>query len=337
MPPPSPASSPASPGISYSSSVARLPGHAGVATIELAYDVFGEGEPLLLIMGIGAQRIFWDDEFCRLLAAQGFQVIRFDHRDVGESSKIAERAPGPVSSVWRRLIGKAIAAPYTLSDMASDAAGLLTHLGHASAHVVGISMGGMIAQHLAIEHPERVRSLVSISSTPGSRRFLPSPAALRALFRPRPRTAEESGESMVQTFGIIGSRAFPSDPERLRRLGEEAFRRGSNPAGFFRHFTALLASGDRIARLASVTAPALVIHGTRDPLIPFAAGRATARAIPGARFLPIAGMAHDLPQPLWPMFIEAIVANSKRRRTGAAASAAPGEVGLGAAPSPPPG
>ncbi len=309
--------------VSYSSSVARLDGArpgSGAPSIELAYDVFGGGagaaEPLLLVMGIGAQRIFWDDEFCRLLAARGFQVIRFDHRDVGESSKISARAPGPVSLVWKRLIGRPIAAPYTLSDMANDAVGLLEHLGLASAHVVGISMGGMIAQHLAIEHPERVRSLVSISSTPGSRRFLPAPSALRALFRPRPRTVEESGEAMVHTFGVIGSRAFPSDPVRLRRLGEEAFRRGSNPAGFFRHFAALLASGDRVARLAKVTAPALVIHGTRDPLIPFAAGRATARAIPAARFLPIAGMAHDLPQPLWPMFVDAIAANAARARAG---------------------
>jgi len=295
----------------YSSSVARVQstGHS----VELAYDVLGEGQPLLLIMGIGAQRIFWDDEFCRMLAARGFQVIRFDHRDVGQSSKIDERAPSPPLLLWRRLLGRPIAAPYTLSDMAADAIGLLDHLKLSSAHVVGISMGGMIAQHLAIEHPERVRSLVSIASTPGSRRYLPEPSALRALFRRRPRTVEEAGEAIAYTFGIIGSSAWPSDPSRLRRLGEESFRRGSNPAGFFRHFAALLASGDRVARLAKVTAPALIIHGTLDPLIPFRAGRATARAIPGARFMPVAGMAHDLPQPLWPMFVEAIATNAARR------------------------
>ncbi len=306
----------ATPAPPYSSSVAR------VGAIDLAYDLFGEGQPILLIMGIGAQRIFWDDAFCHLLASRGFQVIRFDHRDVGQSSAVSDRAPRPASAVWRRLIGKPITAPYTLSDMAGDAAGLLDHLGKPSAHVVGMSMGGMIAQHLAIEHPERVRSLVSISSTPGSRRYLPSPMALRALFRRRPRTEEEAGEAMAFTFGIIGSRAWPNDGERLRSLGRESFRRGSNPAGFFRHFAALLASGDRVAKLASVTAPALVIHGTLDPLIPFSAGRATARAIPGARFLPVAGMAHDLPQPLWPMFIDAIVSNAARPRRGQAAQAA---------------
>lgn len=323
--------------IPYSSSVARVtrPGD-DAHPIELAYDVFGEGQPLLLIMGIGAQRIFWDDEFCRLLAARGFQVIRFDHRDVGESSKIDERAPSPPLLLWRRLLGRPIAAPYTLSDMAADAVGLLDHLRLRSAHVVGISMGGMIAQHLAIEHPERVRSLVSIASTPGSRRYLPQPQALRALFRRRPRTAEEAGEAIAHTFGIIGSAAWPSDPVRLRRLGEESFRRGSNPAGFFRHFAALLASGDRVARLAKVTAPSLVIHGTLDPLIPFRAGRATARAIPGARFMPVAGMAHDLPQPLWPMFAEAIATNAARRRIGNADSATPsGEPSIGSvAPQP---
>lgn len=291
---------------------------ARIGDIAVAYDIFGHGEPLLLIMGIGAQRIFWDDEFCWQLAARGFQVIRFDHRDVGESSKVDERAPRPTVALWQRLIGKPIAAPYTLSTMAHDAVGLLDHLGHASAHVVGISMGGMIAQHLAIEHGERVRSLVSISSTPGSRRFLPEPAALRALFRGRPRTAEEAGEGILFTFGIIGSKQWPSDPERLRNLGRESFRRGQNPAGFFRHFAALLASGDRTELLAEVTAPALVIHGTLDPLIPFSAGRATARAIPGARFLPVAGMAHDLPQPLWPMFIEAIASNAARAEEPAA-------------------
>jgi pimeloyl-ACP methyl ester carboxylesterase len=190
--------------------------------------------------------------------------------------------------------------------------GLLDHLHIGAAHIVGISMGGMIAQHLAFEFPERVRTLVSIASTPGSRRYLPAPAALRALFRRRPTTVDEAGDAVAHTFGIIGSAAWPSDPERLRRLGREAFRRGHNPAGFFRHFAALLASGDRVARLAAVKAPTLVIHGTLDPLIPFRAGRATARAIPGARFMPVAGMAHDLPPTLWPLFVQAIASNAAR-------------------------
>ncbi|MEZ4359060.1 MAG: alpha/beta fold hydrolase [Kofleriaceae bacterium] len=304
-------------------------GVARVGDVELAYDVFGRGPAMLLIMGIGAQRIFWDDELCHLLAAEGFSVVRFDHRDVGQSSRLDARAPAPAHALWRRLLGRSIAAPYTLSDMARDAVGLLDHLGFATAHVVGVSMGGMIAQHLAIEHPARVRSVVSISSTPGSRRYLPDPSAIRALFRRRPQTLEEAGDAIVRTFGVIGSRAWPSDPARLRRLGEEAFRRGSNPAGFFRHFAALLASGDRVKRLGAVRAPALVIHGTKDPLIPFRAGRATADAIPGARFLPVTGMAHDLPQALWPMFVAAIVSNAARPMRDAPA---PVIAGFGAAP-----
>lgn len=294
------------------SGVATLPGSG----VELAYDVFGEGEPMLLIMGIGAQRIFWDAELCAMLAARGFEVVRFDHRDVGQSSRLRDRAPRPSTAVWRRLTGQPIGAPYTLSHMAADAVGLLEHLQKPAAHIVGISMGGMIAQHVAFEHPRRVRSLVSIASTPGSRRFLPDPSALRALFRRRPRTAEEAGELFATTFHVIGSTEWPVDRERLRRLGEEAFRRGDNPAGFFRHFAAVLASGDRTSRLATITAPTLVIHGTRDPLIPFAAGRATAAAIPGARFLPVAGMAHDLPPPLWPLFADAIAGNARRARAG---------------------
>lgn len=299
-----------------SAALAARSGVAAVGQVELAYDVIGQGEPLLLIMGIGAQRIFWDDELCRLLAARGFAVIRFDHRDVGQSSRLPDRAPRPAAAVWRRLTGRPIDAPYTLSHMAEDAVGLLDHLHLGSAHVVGISMGGMIAQHLAFEHPGRVRSLVSISSTPGARRFLPDPTALRALFRRRPRTADEAGESLAATFHVIGSSQWPVDRERLRELGREAFRRGDNPAGFFRHFAAVMASGDRAARLAEVRAPTLVIHGTRDPLIPFAAGRATAAAIPGARLLPVAGMAHDLPRALWPLFVDAIARNAARARVG---------------------
>ena len=293
-------------------------GEAG--EVELAYDVFGEGEPMPMMSSIGSQRIFWDDELCRMLAARGFAVIRFDHRDVGQSSRIRQRAPRPAAAVWRRLTNRSIDAPYTLSHMAADGVGLLDHLHIGAAHVVGISMGGMIAQHLAFEHSGRVRSLVSIASTPGSRRYLPHPSALRALFRRRPRTAEEAGESMANAFHLIGSTEWPVDRERLRQLGSEAFRRGHNPAGFFRHFAALLASGDRSARLAKVTAPTLVIHGTRDPLIPFAAGRATAAAIPGARFLPVAGMAHHLPRPLWPLFVDAIAGNAARAMHDVAAA-----------------
>ena len=154
----------------------------GPHQIELAYDVFGDrGKPLVLIMGIGAQRVFWDDGLCEQFVDAGFHVVRFDHRDIGESTRIDAPVPKPMPAMIRRYVGAAVTAPYTLSDMATDVSGLIEHVGFGSAHIVGASLGGMVGQHLAIEHPGRVRSLTSIMSTPGGRRYLPEPGALRAL------------------------------------------------------------------------------------------------------------------------------------------------------------
>ena len=169
------------------------------APIELAYDVFGDrGRPLVLIMGIGAQRIFWDDAMCEQFVAAGFQVVRFDHRDIGESTWLDAPTPPPWSTMARRLVGSRVAAPYTLSDMAADVVGLFDEVGFASAHVVGTSLGGMVGQHLAIEHGKRLRSLTSIMSTPGARRYVPQPHALRALFSPPPKTAAGAGQHVVE-------------------------------------------------------------------------------------------------------------------------------------------
>ena len=284
-----------------------ISGRAKVGALELAYDVFGDGgEPLVLIMGIGAQRFFWDDAFCAQLVAAGFQVIRFDHRDIGESTRLSGRAPRPLPLLARRLVGAKVAAPYSLSDMASDVIGLLDHLGIARAHIVGASLGGMVGQHLAIEHPDRVRSLTSIMSSPGARRYLPEPRALRALFAPPPKSAEDAGRTVEKMFRTIGSPAWPVDGARLRAIGERAFAVGQSPSGFLRHFAAVLASGDRTQRLREVRVPTLVIHGSRDPMFPLRAGRDLANLVPNATWLPIAGMGHDLPAPMWPTFVAAI-------------------------------
>ena len=286
-----------------------------VGTVELACDVLGDpqhGVPLVLIMGIGAQRVMWDDALCQQLVDRGFCVVRFDHRDIGESSRIDGPVPDPRRALLRRIVGARVDAPYTLSDMAGDVAGLIDALGFGSAHVVGASLGGMVGQHLAIEHPARVRSLVSIMSSPGARRYLPEPRALRALFRRPPRSAEEAGRQVEQVFRTIGSTAWPIEGARLRAIGERAYHRGLSPRGFLRHFAAVLASGDRRPRLRHVELPTLVIHGSRDPMFPVSAGRDLAELMPNATWLPIAGMGHDLPPPLWPTLVSAIARHAGR-------------------------
>jgi pimeloyl-ACP methyl ester carboxylesterase len=280
--------------------------------IELDYDVVGSGEPLLLIMGIGASGALWDDDLVAALAARGFQVARFDHRDIGWSTRLDHLAvPAPRRVLARGMLGLAVDAPYTLSHLAGDVVGLLDHLGWRRAHVLGISMGGMVGQHLALEHPARVASLTSMSSTCGSRWYPPAPRALRALFAPRARDPEEAIEGVVKLFRVIGSPGFPPDDDRMRFLARRAVERGLSARGFLRHFAAIMASGDRRRALGGVTTPALVIHGVEDPLIPVGAGRATARAIPGAWWLPIAGMGHDMPRAIWPRLVDAVALRAR--------------------------
>jgi pimeloyl-ACP methyl ester carboxylesterase len=282
------------------------------APIELAYDRFGAGgTPLVLVMGLGAQRIFWDDAMCELFVSAGFDVVRFDNRDVGESTKLDSWTPKPFASLARRYAGMRIAAPYDLSDMARDVVGLFDKLGWRSAHVVGASLGGMIAQHLAIEHPARTRSITAIMTSPGVR-HLPVPAALGALFRPAPKSAEEAGKHIVATFDVIGSKVWPMDPARLQAIGEAAYARGMNPRGFLRQFAATLKSGNRRAGLIGTQVPALVVHGTQDPLFPLPVGRTLARLAPNSTWLPIAGMGHDMPPLLWPTLVRAIARHAER-------------------------
>jgi pimeloyl-ACP methyl ester carboxylesterase len=280
--------------------------------IELAYQTMGDpdGEPLLLVMGLATQMIAWDEGFCSLLVDRGFHVVRFDNRDIGRSTKVESAG---VPSRIDTMTGRRAGAPYLLRDMARDTIGLMDHLGFESAHLVGASMGGMIVQSAAIEHPERVRSMVSMMSTTGNRRTgLPSLKAFGVLFGSPPKGRQAAIERAVKTFKVIGSPGFPFEEDRVREISGRSYDRGHSAAGVARQLHAITASGDRTRALAGVKAPAVVIHGKRDPLVRPAGGRATAAAIPGARLRMIDGMGHDLPQALWPTFAEEIASNAER-------------------------
>lgn len=278
--------------------------------ITIEYEEFGDrnGRPLLLIMGLGAQMILWHEEFCDQLAAHGYRVIRFDNRDAGKSTWFGHLGvPDVMGAVTAALARQPVAAPYLLRDMATDAVGLLDALRIDSADIVGASMGGMIAQTVAIDFPSRVRSLTSIMSSTGNPELPPaSPGALAVLLAPPPTTREESIERSVTVFRTIGSPGFPFDEAGVRERAERSYERGFNPAGTVRQLVAILASGSRTEALRSVDTPALVIHGKDDPLVPLAAGQDTAAAIPGAELLAIDGMGHDMPRALWPRLVEAI-------------------------------
>lgn len=280
--------------------------------IEIAYQEIGDpdGEPLLLIMGLATQMIAWDDEFCAMLAERGFRVVRFDNRDIGRSTRLdGAYVPGRLDLLLRRRE----TAAYLLSDMAADTVGLMDHLGFESAHVAGISMGGMIGQTLAIEHPERIRSLVSMHSTTGSRRVgQPTLKVFALMLADAPRDRDAFIKRIQRTYELIGSPAYPTDEERLLRVAEGSWERGHNSRGVLRQLHAIVASGDRTAALRKLDLPVTVIHGTRDTLIRPSGGRATARAIPGARLHIFEGMGHDLPRELWPSFADDFAATAAR-------------------------
>ncbi len=267
--------------------------HANGITIE--YETFGDASspPVLLIMGLGAQLIAWDTEFCTALADAGYFVVRFDNRDVGLSTWFDDVPASP--------------APYSLVDMADDAAGLLDALGIDAAHIVGASMGGMIAQTFAIAHPSRTLSLVSIMSTTGNRSVgAPTPEALAALMAPRPTTREEAIEFGLKVSTVVGSPGYPADEQRARERLAATFDRAVNPAGFARQIAAINAQPDRTASLGAVEVPTLVIHGDADPLVTPSGGQATAEAVPGARLMMIPGMGHNLPPELFGELVGAL-------------------------------
>jgi pimeloyl-ACP methyl ester carboxylesterase len=290
--------------------------------IDICYEIFGDAkaEPMLLIMGLGAQMIHWDDEFCRQLAARGFRVIRFDNRDIGKSSKLTGgKRLTAVELLKLRFLKIPVAAPYTLLDMAKDTISLMDVLGIQSAHLVGASMGGMIAQEIAISFPQRVRSLTSIMSTTGNPKVPPPTREASAiLMAPPPATKEEFFVRFAQTWKILRGGSFPEDEALDRSRAERTYERGLNPAGVGRQLRAILASGSRKERLRAVKAPTLVIHGSVDPLVRPEGGKDTAASIPGAKFLLVEGMGHALPIPMWPPVIDAI----DKHAHGAAAKAA---------------
>ena len=279
--------------------------------VTLCYETFGDpaNPTALLVMGLGTQMVAWHEDFCLQLADRGLHVVRFDNRDIGRSTHMKGRPP----TIRQLLTRSKRAAHYTLRDMADDAAGLLEELELAPAHVIGASMGGMIAQCLAARHPEAVRSLTSIMSNTGSLRSgQPALRVYSVFLRRAPSEREAFIEHMERVFAAIGSRGLPRDPEDIRAIAAMSYDRDRDPEAAGRQLAAIIAAGDRTPELRRITAPTLVIHGSADRLVSPSGGRATARAIPGAELLMVPGMGHDLPRAAWPTLIDAIAGHALR-------------------------
>ena len=282
--------------------------------ISLAYEEIGDGEPLVLVAGLGQQLHSWPDAFCAELADRGYRVIRFDNRDAGKSTHMRYRPSKPASLLLRRWP----AEQYDLADMATDTAGLLDALSLADAHFVGVSMGGMIAQTVASLFPDRVRTLTSIMSNTGARRTGRPALSTWLLMGGKPaRTRAEAQDRAVRMFRHIGSHGFPFDDSFIRELAGTSWDRDPSPAGVGRQLAAIFRSGDRTSRLRAITAPTLVIHGDRDRMVHPTGGLATARAIRGARLETIIGMGHDLPKDAWPRLLDLIDDHARQRSSDA--------------------
>jgi pimeloyl-ACP methyl ester carboxylesterase len=290
--------------------------------INLEYETFGDphAPPMLLIMGLGAQMVLWPDDLCREFADAGHYVIRFDNRDVGLSTKIEQRRhPKVIHAALASLVGVKLKVPYSLDDMAHDAVGLLDALGLRRAHVVGASMGGMIAQILAAKYPERAATLTAIMTTTGNPR-LPGPRLelrLRLVQKPAANDRETLIRFSMETWRLIGSPQYPTEEPALRAKVERSIDRSSYRAGMARQTMAIIASGSRVKLLGRIRAPTLIIHGADDPLVPVAGAHDLAKHIPSARLEIIPGMGHDLPPVLLPRIAQSIL-----RHVGAADIAA---------------
>ncbi|CAM3439864.1 alpha/beta hydrolase [Nocardioides dubius] len=283
--------------------------------VELCYQTFGEASDpaLLLVMGLGGPMTWWDADLCELLARRGFFVIRFDNRDAGRSSKLSGRVSR--LTLLRAASGLPTKVPYAMADLADDAFGLLDHLGIERAHIVGMSMGGMIVQTMALSRPERVRSLTSIMSTTGKRTVgWQHPSILPRLLGRRDTEREAYVTTSVAYGRVIGSPGYPEPEESARRRAEDTWDRGLNPAGVMRQMVAILTQPDRTTSLADLPMPTLVIHGLADKMVHVSGGRTTSSAVPGSDLLLIDGMGHDLPKPLWNTFADAISRNAARAR-----------------------
>ncbi len=300
--------------------------------VTLCYETFGDPSDAtaLLIMGLGTQMVAWQEDFCNELAGSGLHVVRFDNRDIGHSTHISGRPP----TVRQLLLRSRHAAHYTIADMAADAAGLLRELELAPAHVIGASMGGMIAQTLAARHPQSVRSLVSIMSNTGSRRSGQPSLRTYPLLLGRPAYGREAFIAhMEHVFSVIGSPGLPREEADMHAIAATSWERDHDPAGPGRQLAAIIASGDRTSELRRISAPTLVIHGAADPLVAPSGGRATARAIPGAKLINIPGMGHDLPRAAWPTIIGAIAAHARRADAQAKGAARTPQGAANAVPS----
>jgi len=283
--------------------------------ITLAYESFGSeaDPPVVLIMGLSSQMVIWDDDFCTGLASRGFRVVRFDNRDVGLSSRFTHAGVPDIRTLISNPWGAKVSLPYTLADMAEDTVGLMDALDMGSAHVVGASMGGMIAQELAIRYPGRVRSLTSIMSTTGDPSLPPpSPEALDMLFWPIPVDRNGYVEYFKRVWRLLSGPVYPMDELDIERLAALTYERGVEPASSARQFAAILAAPSRRKALASLDIPALVIHGDRDPLVHVECGRDTARAIPNARLVVVEGMGHAISRPVWGLIIEELAGHFSR-------------------------
>jgi pimeloyl-ACP methyl ester carboxylesterase len=287
---------------------AVTPGRVAANGIELAYETFGDASapPVVLIMGLATQMIAWPDELCDGLARRGLFVIRFDNRDAGASTHLRSAPPPRLADIVLRRRPP----PYTIGDMADDVLGLIGGLGLEAVHLVGASMGGFIAQAVALEHPDRVRTLTLIMTSTGSRRVgQAKPRVYARLLRSRAVASRSAAISaVVDTFRLIGSHGFAFDEEYLRDLAGRSWDRGYEPAGYRRQLAAVIAQPNRTAALRRLTVPTLVIHGLDDPLVAPSGGLAIAKAIPNSRFVGFSGMGHDLPRPLWPEFVREIAA-----------------------------
>lgn len=275
--------------------------------VRLCYQTFGspDGEPLLLVMGLGGPMNWWNDELCEQFVAAGFHVVRFDNRDVGRSSRLEGRVTR--AQLVQAFLGRRTQAPYALSDMAADTVGLMDHLGWESAHVVGISMGGMIVQTLAVEHTERVRSLTSIMSTLGRRTVgWQHPALLPQLIARKTAGREAYVTTSARMWDLIGSPAYPTEEAERRARAEETFDRGVSAAGVLRQMLAILNQPDRSRRLAELDLPAAVMHGGADKMVHVSGGRATARALRDCELLVVEGMGHDMPRQLFDTLVDLV-------------------------------
>ncbi|MCP4003126.1 MAG: alpha/beta hydrolase [bacterium] len=276
----------------------------------IEYETMGapDARPLVMLMGLGSQLVAWETEFCRQIAEHGHFVILPDNRDVGLSTKF--ESAGPLNALQTQadlVAGKPVELPYTLDDMADDTIALLDALEIDRAHVMGVSMGGMIAQTAALRHPKRVSSLISIMSTTGNPEVPPAtPEAMAVLLEDPPGEREANIEAALRTWKVIGSPGFPFDEARIRGRAERSFDRCFHPDGSSRQLAAVLAHGNRKPALAGLATPTLVVHGTQDSLVPVEGGRDTADAIPGSELLLIEGMGHDLPREAWPRLVAAI-------------------------------